>query len=94
MLQLEASFGSLAWAGQHYPQRKTDDGPVAIHAQIVGAQVCNSCRLAGVLQSSSCSQRRFLAGKREVLNYGTGCQMQLLLNLLVSTDKAPLSTIS
>lgn len=39
MVQVEASFGSLAWAGMYYPKPRNENSPVAIHAQIVGAQV-------------------------------------------------------
>ncbi|KAF8058357.1 gol [Scenedesmus sp. PABB004] len=38
LLELEASFGSLAWAGSRYPQRR-GSAPVQMHAQIVGAQI-------------------------------------------------------
>jgi len=38
MLELEASFDSLAWAGTPYTP-KQDSSPLLIHAQIVGAMV-------------------------------------------------------
>eukprot|EP00775_Hariotina_reticulata_P004868 gene4868-5113_t len=38
MLELEASFDSLAWAGTPYPP-KQDSSPLLIHAQIVGAMM-------------------------------------------------------
>jgi hypothetical protein len=39
MVQVEASFGSLAWAGMYYPKPRNENTPITIHAQIVGAQV-------------------------------------------------------
>lgn len=59
MLQLEASFGYLAWAGQFYPQRRSDNSPIAIHAQIVGAQVrgiCVCCGKRGARSSCACCE--------------------------------------
>jgi hypothetical protein len=38
LLELEASFDSLAWAGTPYTP-KQDSSPLLIHAQIVGAMV-------------------------------------------------------
>jgi hypothetical protein len=39
MVQVEASFGSLAWAGMYYPKPRVENTAIVIHAQIVGAQV-------------------------------------------------------
>jgi hypothetical protein len=60
MVQVEASFGSLAWAGMYYPKPRNENTAITIHAQIVGAQVRgtgNKWRLL-VLQSAILSVMR------------------------------------
>jgi hypothetical protein len=54
MVQVEASFGSLAWAGMYYPKPRVENTAIVIHAQIVGAQVRTASMISRAVVCTYC----------------------------------------